>query len=204
MILQLGAAPGAVRCSSVGPSISGMTTSETTRSISPSRSRHRPRAPRRRWSPRARCSRARPSARAAKARTASSSSTSRTRAAAGQVARASRPSPSAAWSTLRRPSPIWRGRKMRKIVPSAELAVEEDVAAGLLDDAVDRRQAEPGALADLLGGEERLEDLVHAPPAACRCRCRSTSISTYSPGGMPLLAEARAHSARRHIARCGS
>ena len=42
----------------------------------------------------------------------------------------------------------------------AGLAVAEHVAAGLLDDAVDHRQAEAGALADLLGGEERLEDLV--------------------------------------------
>ncbi len=37
-------------------------------------------------------------------------------------------------------------------------AVDKDEAAGLLDDAVDRRQAEPGAGADLLGREERLED----------------------------------------------
>ena len=38
--------------------------------------------------------------------------------------------------------------------------IAEDEAAGLLDDAVDHRQAEAGALADLLGGEERLEDLL--------------------------------------------
>ena len=31
-------------------------------------------------------------------------------------------------------------------------------ATGLLGEAVDLRQAEPGALADFLGGEERLED----------------------------------------------
>ena len=43
-------------------------------------------------------------------------------------------------------------------MPLPDLAVGEDVAAGLLDDAVDGGQAEPGALADLLGGEERLED----------------------------------------------
>jgi hypothetical protein len=35
----------------------------------------------------------------------------------------------------------------------------EDEAARLLDDAVDGREPEAGALADLLGGEERLEDL---------------------------------------------
>jgi hypothetical protein len=31
------------------------------------------------------------------------------------------------------------------------------MAAGLLDEAVHHRQAQPGAAADLLGGEERLE-----------------------------------------------
>src|SRR5205085_11485639 len=36
--------------------------------------------------------------------------------------------------------------------------VDEDEAAGLLDDAVDGGEAEPGAGADLLGREERLED----------------------------------------------
>ena len=38
--------------------------------------------------------------------------------------------------------------------------VDIDETAGLLDDAVDRGEAEAGALADFLGGEERLEDLV--------------------------------------------
>ena len=38
--------------------------------------------------------------------------------------------------------------------------IDIDEAAGLLDDAVHRRQAEPGALADFLGREERLENLV--------------------------------------------
>src|SRR5947209_17984945 len=33
-------------------------------------------------------------------------------------------------------------------------------SAGLLDDAVDGREAEPGALADVLGGVEGVEDLV--------------------------------------------
>ena len=41
----------------------------------------------------------------------------------------------------------------------AGLAVGEDEPARLLDEAVDRRKPEPGALALLLGGEERLEDL---------------------------------------------
>ena len=41
----------------------------------------------------------------------------------------------------------------------AELAVDLDVAAGLLDEAIDLRQAKPGAVTDFLGGEERLEGL---------------------------------------------
>ena len=48
---------------------------------------------------------------------------------------------------------------MTKRVPSPDLRIGEDEAARLLDDAVDRREAEAGALAHLLGGEERLEDL---------------------------------------------
>src|SRR5260221_522831 len=40
----------------------------------------------------------------------------------------------------------------------AGLAVDEDEAAGLLDDAVDGGEAEAGAGADFLGREERLED----------------------------------------------
>jgi hypothetical protein len=41
----------------------------------------------------------------------------------------------------------------------ADLRIGEDEAARLLDDAVDGREAEPGALAHFLGGEEGLEDL---------------------------------------------
>src|SRR6185437_639081 len=41
--------------------------------------------------------------------------------------------------------------------PAANLAVDLDVAVRLLDEAVDHAEAEPGALADLFGGEERLE-----------------------------------------------
>ena len=69
----------------------------------------------------------------------------------------------------------------------ADFGVDIDEAAGLLDDAVDGGEAEPGALADLLGREERLEDLVddvggmpvpvsvdldpaRSPPPACPCR----------------------------------
>jgi len=39
----------------------------------------------------------------------------------------------------------------------ADFGVDANLAARLLDEAVDHRQAEPGALADRLGGEERLE-----------------------------------------------
>src|SRR5665213_2109606 len=42
--------------------------------------------------------------------------------------------------------------------PLAELRRHRDVAVALLDDAVDARQAEPGALADTLGRVEGLED----------------------------------------------
>ena len=42
--------------------------------------------------------------------------------------------------------------------PAARLAVDSDVAARLVDDAVHRREAETGALPLLLGREERLED----------------------------------------------
>jgi hypothetical protein len=41
---------------------------------------------------------------------------------------------------------------------ASRLALDVDVAARLRDEAVDLRQAEAGALAGLLGGEERLED----------------------------------------------
>ena len=56
--------------------------------------------------------------------------------------------------------------------PCRRVGIAVDEAAGLLDDAVDHRQAEARALADLLGGEERLEDLVAALRRGCRCRCR--------------------------------
>src|SRR5690606_31718466 len=42
----------------------------------------------------------------------------------------------------------------------ADLRIAEDIAARLLDDAIDHRQAEPGPLADFLGREERLEYLL--------------------------------------------
>ena len=55
---------------------------------------------------------------------------------------------------------MWRGRKIRKIVPFFSSELDIDEAAGLLDDAVDGREPEPGALADVLGGVEGVENLV--------------------------------------------
>ena len=59
------------------------------------------------------------------------------------------------------------GSRTVKVVPWFERARHPDPAAALGHDAVHGRQPQAGALADLLGGEERLEDprerlLVHA------------------------------------------
>src|SRR5206468_3182817 len=53
--------------------------------------------------------------------------------------------------------------------PAADLAVQHNVAPVLLDDPENRAQAQAGAFALLLGGEERLKD------AALRGRIHSTS-----------------------------
>ena len=60
----------------------------------------------------------------------------------------------------------------------AFLAVDLDVAAGLLDEAVHHAEAEAGALADLLGGEEGLEHPFEQLPAACRVPVSLTAIIT--------------------------
>ena len=52
------------------------------------------------------------------------------------------------------------------------LGVEPDVAAGLVDDPVDRGQPEAGALALLLGREERLEDVLARVAVHADARCR--------------------------------
>ncbi len=52
-----------------------------------------------------------------------------------------------------------RETRALRLAVGAQGVVGEDEPARLLDDAVDGRQPEPGALALLLGGEERLEDL---------------------------------------------
>ncbi len=71
------------------------------------------------------------------------------------------------------------GRKTRNSAPARGRAVDLDPAVVVLDDAVADRQAEAGPLALVLGGEERLEDLLAVgggdPRAACR---RSTAPRT--------------------------
>ena len=54
----------------------------------------------------------------------------------------------------------------------AHFAVDLDVAARLLHEAVDLRQPEAGALADVLGREERLEGAGEDVAASCPSRCR--------------------------------
>ncbi len=54
-------------------------------------------------------------------------------------------------------------------MPCPALAVDLDVPARLLDEAVDHREPQPGALPRPFGGEERLEDArlrrgIHAEP----------------------------------------
>src|SRR5262249_18044263 len=46
-----------------------------------------------------------------------------------------------------------------RALPDCRFRIDE--AAGLLDDAVDRGEPKPGTLADLLGGEKRLEDVIN-------------------------------------------
>ena len=61
-----------------------------------------------------------------------------------------------------------------------DLAVRRDLAAERTDDAVADREAEPGALADRLGREERLED------AARRCSGMPVPVSATSTTARPL------------------
>ena len=70
--------------------------------------------------------------------------------------------------------PGTRGRLERERHPGRRpvtgSAVDLDLAAVGLDDSVDHREAEPDALALLLRGEERVEDLRRGP-AGCRLPC---------------------------------
>ena len=63
----------------------------------------------------------------------------------------------------------------------ADLAVDPHMAGRLPHEAVDLAQAEPGALADLLGGEERLEGALQRRLRPCRRRCRRPRSSRIGP-----------------------
>ena len=65
------------------------------------------------------------------------------------------------------PAATLAGKKTSKVLPQPGLAADFNPAMMLFDDAVGRGQAQAGAFADILGGEERLENaferaLVHA------------------------------------------
>ena len=80
----------------------------------------------------------------------------------------------------------------------ADLAVDEDEAAGLLDDAVDRRKTEAGAGADLLGGEEGIEDPVQvlARHAAAGVRSPRSGIVARRQGLALALGDTRESASR--------
>ena len=82
----------------------------------------------------------------------------------------------------------------------ARLAVDPDVAVALLHDAVGRREAESGAVADRLGGEERLEDLglgrrIHAAAGVAH-RHEHVRSRTHHSSGMPVAVVAAQHHRR--------
>ena len=54
----------------------------------------------------------------------------------------------------------------------ADFAADFDPALVLLDNAIDGGQAQAGAFADFLGGEERLEDAGHGGGVHAAARCR--------------------------------
>ena len=80
-----------------------------------------------------------------------------------------------------------RRRRRREVQPErrapADLAVDEHEPADLLQRAVHHRQPEPGAFADLLGGEERLED-VRLRFARMPWPVSATRRTMYSPAGI--------------------
>ena len=61
-------------------------------------------------------------------------------------------------------------------------AVYPDVPAMLLDDAVARRQPQAGALAQLLGGEERLEEMLLRVSGLMPVPVSLTRQHDYAPG----------------------
>ena len=90
---------------------------------------------------------------------------------AGDVDVGSRARWAAGWSRTRR-----GGLGARQIERDgralADLALDPDLAARLVGEAEDLAEAEAGALADRLGGEEGLERALDAPRRSCRSRCR--------------------------------
>ncbi len=75
----------------------------------------------------------------------------------------------------RRPAVVAREIELdRRPVP--RLAIEGDVAARLLDEAIDLAEAETGAAADILGGEERLEGARHRLLRHARARVTDGDI----------------------------
>ena len=142
--------------------------------------------------------------RALSARTASSSSTSSTTpapvwSAASLLRCASLAAASAAISSSLGNVAGQEDAEGRAAGPATDST--EDVAAGLLDDAVDHRQAKPGALADLLGGEERLEDLLKMLVRDAGAGVLDLQQRRNRSTGRLSYAEARAHLATR--SRCG-
>ena len=89
-------------------------------------------------------------------------------------------------STLRAEASRWIERKQhfeRRAL--AGRARERDRPARLLRDAVDDRQAEPGALVRVLRREERLEHLRAASRRRCRRRSRARRCARSDAAGMP-------------------
>ena len=78
---------------------------------------------------------------------------------------------------------------------AARLAVDPDAAAALLDDAEHGREPEAGALAGLLGGEERLEQMRARTSASMPMPVSLTASSTCGPAApSPCLATCAASS----------
>ena len=79
-----------------------------------------------------------------------------------------------------------RGRNTEKRLPAPGVRCDVDPAAVLAHDAVRHREAKARALADVLGGEERLEDARQRARAGCRRPGRATSRAAYSATGRPV------------------
>ena len=96
---------------------------------------------------------------------------------------------------------VGRGRRQQHAKTRALAAArfEHDVAAMLVHDAVHDRQPHAGALAGLLGREERLEDAFGRVGVDAACRRRATLSSTYCPFDRRAAAGAHARDLRAHL-----